>query len=132
MSMLRSWRLNESSADDHHAIAFAVAELSDRASRSPWRRSWLRHDLHASRLEVLDGDFDVAVDQHEDGRLGWRFVPAPQEMEGGRGAWKSELDPSPAIIAHGPIRDDAAIQVIDVERLGAFLVEHRQLRELDV
>jgi len=121
-----------SSAGDHHAIALAVPKLRDRASRLPWRWSRFRYDLDATRLESLDGDFDVVVNQHEDGPLGWCFVLAPQEVEGGIGAWKSEFDPSSAIIAHGLIRDDAAIQVIDIERLGAFLVEHRNLRELDV
>jgi hypothetical protein len=53
-------------------------------------------------------------------------------VEGGFGTWKSEFDPSPPVIARWLIGDDAAVQVIDVERLGAFLVEHRKLRELDV
>jgi hypothetical protein len=88
-----------SSAGDHHAIALAVPKLRDRAPRLPWRWSRFCYDLDAARLESLDDDFDVVVNQHKDGLLRWRFVLVPQEVEGGIGAWKSEFDPSPAIIA---------------------------------
>jgi hypothetical protein len=117
MSMLRSLWVSVSSAGGHNAIAFAVAELRDHASWLPWRRPWFSYDFDAARLEFLNGDLDVAVNQYEDRTRRWRFVPAPQEVEGGCGARKSELDPSPAIIAHGLVGDDTAIQMIDAESL---------------
>jgi hypothetical protein len=44
---------------------------------------------------------------------------------------EQEFDPSPAVLAHGLMGGDPAVEDIYVKRLDSILIEHRTLGKLD-